>query len=535
MPRLHVTVEDGEERLIPFECGLCVREILDTMDIGVRSDCGGKGICGQCLVRIERGTVNDPTVNEQRNLAAGRFDRGIRLACQVRPFQDVRITIENPAPRSNWRPLCEDEFAPPVCTRPIAPATIPGGAAYGAAVDLGTTQIRLTLWDMEKGRRLSGRSGLNPQARHGADVLTRLTAASESEKRADDISRLAKDAIGKALRDICSRESCGTRKIGNLVIVGNTAMLALLTGKNHDALLQPVYWTQEIDCRPEDTTPWRISWGLTPGARVDFVQPLAGFVGSDLLADVLAVQLTEGPSPALLIDFGTNSEIALWDGTVLWITSTAAGPAFEGWGIGCGMPAQPGAIYRIEPKGARAGFCFDVVGNGEAKGLCGSGLVDIIACLLKAGILKRNGTFADHTRNRGFIFIDEDHRIALKKRDVDIIQRAKAAIGAGTKCLMDKAGMRLDDLKRVCICGTFGRFLNIANAQEIGLVPDVSIRKVERFGNAALAGCEFLLFTKDRDKAMRSLKKRSKVLNLSKIPEFEDLFIENLFLQPMQL
>ncbi|MGD9213877.1 MAG: ASKHA domain-containing protein [Desulfobacteraceae bacterium] len=535
MPRLHVTMEDGEDRLIPFESGRCVREILDTGDIGVRSDCGGNGICGQCLVCIERGAVNDPTVNEQRNLPAGRFHRGIRLACQVRPLQDVRITIENPAPPLNWRPLCGDEYTPLVCTRTIGPATLPEGAAYGAAVDLGTTQIRLTLWDMEKGRRLSGRSGLNPQARYGADILTRLTAASESGKRADDISRLAKDAIGKALGDICSRESLVTSKIGNLVIVGNTAMIALLTGKNHDALLQPDYWTRQIDCRPEDTKPWRIDWGIAPGACVDFVQPLAGFVGSDLLAGVLAVQLIEGPSAALLIDFGTNSEIALWDGQVLWITSTAAGPAFEGWGIGCGMPAQPGAIHRVEPEGAGPGFNFDVIGQGQAKGLCGSGLVDIVACLLKGGILKKNGMFANHIRNRGLIHIDEGHRIVLKKRDVDIIQRAKAAIGAGTKCLMDKAGMGLDDLKRVCICGAFGRFLNIANAQDIGLVPGVSIRKVERFGNAALAGCEFLLFSRDREKALLALKKRSKLLNLSKISEFEKLFIENLFLQPMEI
>jgi uncharacterized 2Fe-2S/4Fe-4S cluster protein (DUF4445 family) len=390
---------------------------------------------------------------------------------------------------------------------------------------------------MARGQRLAGRAGLNPQAWYGADVLTRLAAASQSEACAREISRLAGSAIGEALENIRHRESLKAPGIGSMVIVGNTAMLALLTGKNHGALLQPEYWTREVDYGPGDTGRWRILWGLAAGARIAFARSLGGFVGSDLLAGVVATQLTEGSAGALLMDFGTNSEIALWDGRALWVTSTAAGSAFEGCGIGCGMPAESGAIHRVEPKGAACGFQFqfEVIGGGAPKGLCGSGLVDLIACLRKAGILKKNGTFTPHAPNHGGVHIDEGSGIVLKKRDVDIFQRAKAAIGAGTKCLMEKAGLRFDDVKRVCVCGAFGRFLDITNAKAIGLLPEVAIRDVELFENAALAGCELLLLSRDRAGALEALRKRARLVNLTTVPAFEEQFIENLYLQPMQM
>jgi len=174
MPVLHVAMKDGE-RHIPFAPGLSVREILDTTDIVMRSACGGVGACGLCLIHLETGTGGNPTANELINLSPDRIRRGIRLACQFRPLQDIRITIETPARTTNWRSIDEDEYSPTAVLPPAVPAVKQDGPSYGVAVDLGTTQIRLSLWDMERGRRLAGRSGLNPQARFGAEVLTRLS------------------------------------------------------------------------------------------------------------------------------------------------------------------------------------------------------------------------------------------------------------------------------------------------------------------------------------------------------------------------
>src|SRR5208337_1231786 len=194
------------------------------------------------------------------------------------------------------------------------------------------------------------RRGLNPQGTYGTDVMARLIAANESQQAARVLRRLAVDAIGSAIMDVATREGIGAEQVVRVAIVGNTAMLALLSGRNSHLLLQPAYWTRHIDCSAENTgNPQELSLelGINSEALIEVLPPLAGFVGSDLLAGVLAAGLLKGERGSLLIDFGTNSEIALWDGRSLWVTSAAGGPAFEGCGIGCGTPAEPGAIYAV--------------------------------------------------------------------------------------------------------------------------------------------------------------------------------------------
>lgn len=419
-----------------------------------------------------------------------------------------------------------------------------GRTIYGAAVDIGTTHIRVSLLDMERGLRLARRSGLNSQSIFGPDVLTRLKAASESIEHAAELSRMARNAVGEALSDISLRDGIDLLKIGQVIVVGNTAMLSLLTGNNYGLLLQPDYWRRRIDCRIKDTKPWCVSWGLDAAASVEVVQPIAGFVGSDLLAGILATRLTEGQPGSLLIDFGTNSEIALWDGRKLWVTSAAGGPAFEGSGISCGMPAEPGAIFRTEYIKSSGSYLFEVIGGGEPRGICGSGMVDAIACMVRAGILKSNGNFTgnmgtttmfsqgDALRNRNNMVVVP---MFIKKQDIDVFQRAKAAIGAGIKCLLKRAGMSVNSLNRICVCGAFGRYLNMPNAQDIGLLPSISPKAIELCGDTALAGCELLLLDRDRTNTLEALRKKASIINLAQGPAFENCFIENLYLRPIQV
>ncbi len=262
----------------------------------------------------------------------------------------------------------------------------------GLAVDLGTTNIRLALLDLENGRCLAQRRGRNPQASYGADVLTRLVAAQESPESARALRELAVSAIGEGLSDLARREGIDLRRVVSLAVVGNTPMLALLAGKNHHQLLQPQHWQAPVDCQPEGAARWAEAWSIHPRADVRFIQPLAGFVGSDLLAGLVATRLLAGPAPALCIDFGTNSEIALWDGVDLWVTSAAGGPAFELWGLSHGMPAEPGAVYRVD-RGPNGALHYQVIGGEEPRGFCGSGLVDLICRLLETGRLSRTGRF----------------------------------------------------------------------------------------------------------------------------------------------
>jgi len=525
MARLLISSE-GMRTALDFTPGQSLRSLLDLTDSRVRSGCRGSGACGLCRVRIEEGIVEGPTKNELHLLSPEELGRGVRLACQIVPREDLRITIVNPAPKSNWRSLGPEEIPKGPVIAP-SPKKALGHKRYGVAVDLGTTHISLSFWNMADAVRLSGRFGLNQQIHYGSDVMTRLVSAHRSMEDADAISRAARDSIGDALLDICSREGYDPVQIGHMMIVGNTAMLSLLTGRGFELLLRPEYWTREIDCEPVGTDDWFASRSLHH-MTVEIVQPLAGFVGSDLLAGLIATELAESHRPALLIDFGTNSEIALWDGRVLWVTSAAGGPAFEGGDARCAIPAGPGAVYRIDEQDG--GIDARVIGIGEAKGFCGSGMVDLVAYLVRTGNVDRIGNCVPGS-NGGVP--GEIRHIMPEKKDIDAFQRAKAAIASGVKFLMDGARLQAMDLGKVCVCGVFGRYLNVRNAQDIGLLPPCPSDRVELMGNAALGGCEALLLSSEMRDRVSLLRKKCRLVNLSQAPEFEGLFLENLYLQPM--
>ena len=536
MPILTVKLENGERR-IPFDIGRSLRDILDTTNLRVRSGCGGLGACGLCRVHMEAGEGGEPTSNEQVYLDFHELDQGIRLACQVMPEEDVKIIVLSPARQSRWITLHDTAGPPHIGRRPLGPLKdLPPDVMtpYGAAVDLGTTHISLSLYDLSSGRWVAGRYGRNPQMRYGADVMTRLVAASQFPDQADTMGQEVVEAIHDALFDIAVREGINIEQVIYLTLVGNTAMLALLSGRNSGMLLQPDYWMCPVDCMPDSTDAWGRAWRIHPRARIDVIPPLAGFVGSDLLAGVVSTRLKETGAGGLFIDFGTNSEIALWDGRILWVTSAAGGPAFEGGGIRCGVPAEPGAVYRVNfRKGMPE---LGVITDREPCGICGSGLVDLIAGLIRSGDLTRMGRFAPSVPPKGYRLTEDGQGLDLflTKKDVDLIQRAKAAIASGIQVLLTQAAMEHKDVRRICVGGVFGCFLNIVNAQAIGLLPMISPDLIEFCGNTALAGCADILLSPAAIGQIKDLRDRARLVNLSLWPDFDDLFLTHLYLQPMQ-
>jgi uncharacterized 2Fe-2S/4Fe-4S cluster protein (DUF4445 family) len=532
LPILTVKLEKKERR-IPFGGGRYLRDILDTTDLRVRSGCGGRGACGLCRVRIEAGEGGAPTPNEQIYLNTDELEQGIRLACQVMPKQDLGIVILSPARKSPWKNL--PDVAEPLMKRspalPLEDLPRQAPSPYGVAVDLGTTHINLSLYDLSSGKWLAGRYGKNPQMLYGSDVMTRLLTASDSPEQARAMSQQVVSAISEALFDIATREGINIQQVARLALVGNTAMLALLSGRNYELMLQPGHWMSPIDCLPDNTDAWALAWGIQPQARIEVIPPLAGFVGSDLLAGVMTTHLTETKDSALFIDFGTNSEIALWDGQVLWVTSAAGGPAFEESGVSCGAPAEAGAIYRVWFR--NGAFDFAVIAETKPRGLCGSGLVDLIAGLVRSGGLTNIGQFVSPVSQEGFALLRGERDIILTKRDVDVFQRAKAAIGTGIQVLLAQAAIGYQDLSRICVGGFFGRFLDIANAQEIGLLPRIPCELVELCGNTALAGCADALLSTVAMEHLKNLGDQARLINLSRCPDFDDLFLNNLYLLPM--
>lgn len=537
MPELKVLIDDAEHA-IPFVRGNTVRDILGGAGISIRSGCLGNGACGLCLIEVVAGRADGMTRNEHLMLTDEQAARNQRLACQTIPEDDITVRIVNPAPRSRWRNL-PAEWLRPVTGIPVDSYAEPSQHGLGLAVDLGTTHISATLWDLAGRLRLRGMSGANPQQRFGADVMTRLTAAGGSPEAAASMARLPLSALSRALFDMCALEETTPAEVRRLSIVGNTPMLALLTGSDPHIMLDPHFWTEPVECRPGVPAEWAVELGMAADAAVEVIPPFAGFVGSDLLAGVLATNLTDSAN-GLLIDFGTNAEIALWDGETLWVTSAACGPAFEGSGIQCGVPAEPGAIYRFHPgvpDGTGPDIRYEVIGGGAATGICGSGLVDLIACLRDHGRLAPTGGFTGTVNGEGYLVQARDGRpgIRLTKGDVDMFQRAKAAIAVGVRTLMDRAGLGLDRLQSVKVCGAFGRQLDIANAQLIGLLPQLEPRRIELCGNTALAGCERLLLSPAGRQELAALAARARIVNMAHTEDFEQLFFESLFLQPLEL
>ncbi len=526
MPLLTVVVA-GEAHRLEYAPGPSLREILDATHYRVRSACLGLGACGLCRVRLLAGDCGVPTDAERAQLGVAGLAAGLRLSCQCRPADDLGIEIVSPAAASEWRTPPAGLLSTAALSR-LPDRAPPAGMRHplGAAVDLGTSHITVTVFDLLSGQLLAARWGRNPQGRFGADVVTRLVAA-ENPATAATLAELARNAIGAALADIATREGLDPARIGRVVVVGNTAMTALLSGRNHGLLLQPAHWTAPIDCVPAEID-WAPALGVAPGAEMELAPPLGGFVGSDLVAGLIAADFMAGPEPALFVDFGTNSEIALRVGERLWATAAAGGPAFELGSGRCGMPAEAGAIYRVTLDDDGRPLCA-VLGDDRAQGLCGSGLVDLVACLRRRGTITATGKFAGGATAYD---IPAGDNLQLKLADIDVLQRAKAAIGAGIEVLCGEAGIRPADLRRVVAAGLFGRYLDVANAQSIGLLPAVAAERVELAGNTAMAGAAALLLSRGAGEGMAACHTACRLINLAKTPAFDDAFLEHLYLQP---
>lgn len=506
--------------------GTSVRDALDSTSLRVRTSCGGTGACGACLVRFIEGEVNEPTAAEYKKLTEEQRNNGLRLSCQLRLNSDTKIELSHPAPSSNWRSIPDKDLAKITDKLPTLKHHI-----YGLAIDLGTTHIRLSLWDRKLGKRIASRRGLNPQNIFGADVLNRLDVIHRHPERISELSSLARNAIIEGLKDILNRElgeaASTLEQIGQITLVGNTAMLALVTENGGSALIDPKNWQASIDCQPLDKKKWNTLWGI-PNANITIPSPIAGFVGSDLVADLIATNFLSGPKGSLLIDVGTNSEIALWDGEKLQITSVPGGPAFEGGGIRFGMQAETGAIYQVNEN-----FSCDTINGSEPLGFCGSGLTDAISVLLAKKILKPSGRFTNSPGPEGYRLDPSNLRTAISNGDVDAFQRAKAATSAAMAILLKRAGMDWSDLQRLCVCGAFGNTLNINHAQSVGLLPTINSNIIELYADATLSGCERALLSCDGSKFFSDIIGKIHAVNLSLVNEYDDCYIDHLRLRPI--
>jgi len=483
---------------VPAPTGAPLRDPL--FEQGVEFPCGGQGRCRGCRIQVLEGEVR-VNAAQREQLSADELARGWRLACQCSVDGDLTIELRQ------WdAAILADE----------TPFDFVPRSGFGVAVDVGTTTIVAQLLDLGTGCVLAVRTALNSQGRYGADVMSRIEFAL-SPAGLEELQQLIRRQIGALVRQLLLASHAPGQEIRDVVLVGNTVMHHLFSGIDVEPLSHYPFTPSRSGL--EMFNAGELAWDLPSDARVRFLPCLGGFVGSDILAGLLATRMGESAELVALIDLGTNGEIVLGNRERILCVSTAAGPAFEGARISMGMRAAAGAISQVELEDGRV-KC-DVLGNIEAKGICGSGLVDAVAAGLDLGIILPSGRFADGRSEWAF-----GPPVTLTQSDIRELQLAKAAIASGLQLLREHWGGA--DPVRLYLAGAFGNYVNRSSAQRIGLINYPPVR-VQPAGNTALLGAKLALFGTDaEDGSYDTLRRRVEHVSLSADPHFQDVFVQEL-------
>ncbi len=479
---------------ITVDAGASLRDVLFAE--GVEFPCGGRGRCKGCRVKVMEGAL-PVTDDDARLLAAKETSDGWRLSCRASAHSDLKLDI------AQWdAPILSDNsrFA-------FTPQT-----GLGVAIDLGTTTIAAQLLDLRTAQVLGVRTALNVQAKHGGDIMSRIDFAVNGG--AATLTGLIRDEVGSIISNLLLAAERSPTELRRIIIVGNTAMHHLFRGIDITPLSHSPFEPRDdgLQTFPAQELGWDCG-----DASVHFLPCLGGFVGSDILAGILATKLHEGDALRVLIDLGTNGEIVVGNRQRILCASTAAGPAFEGARISMGMRAATGAISEVTLRNGT--FACGVIGHVAPRGICGSGLVDAVAAALALNTIQPTGRF---TRNGPLVLTPP---VQLTQADVRELQLAKGAIAAGVQLLISHWGASAADVVRVDLAGAFGNYINRASAQRIGLLNFPSER-IEAAGNSALLGAKLALF--ETDLTYEDLLRRIEHVSLGDDPQFQEAFVAEL-------
>lgn len=476
-------------------------ERLRIKGYSLRADCGGQGICGVCRIRFFS-SPPDPDPIEYQHFSEQELNLGWRLAC--RHDEPCAVQIE-------FDPDWENDFR----IESVKPNALLAFEDVGFAVDIGTTGLVAALVNFELGVPILIARGFNPQRVWGADVMTRLVAA-----RDENSLVLMKQAILKAIASaqrklLATVDNAGKPRISAMLAVGNTVMVHLATGMAEETLSVFPFRSPLEDVKL-----------IALDGNYRIAGPLQGYVGSDLLAVLEFLRLHENSDfPTLVMDLGTNSEIALWDGERYWVTSCAAGPAFEGGGISCGAPALPGVATGVR----RRGKTWELLPAAEKpkNGLCGSALIALLAELVQSGDLQYDGKLVSGDS----VFLQKKPALKLMQKDIRGLQLAKGALCAGIHAIANRAGFGISSINEVIVTGAFARDLHAGDLKRIGLVP-AAARSVRFVNDGALWGAARALSC--AEESFDTIRERVKVINLAEEADFQEFFLAGLILKPME-
>lgn len=472
--------------------------------------CGGRGTCGKCRVKVE-GSVTPPTRAEMELLGTADLNAGIRLACMTYATGDCRIT----AFQGDISQICTQTRLPDGSSGLEDTLAVPIFKKYGVAIDIGTTTIAACLYDREW-CMLAAKGMPNPQAAWGADVISRMEKALDGQANA--LSQQASGCLNELITSLSSLGSINTQEIDALVITGNTVMLHLLTETDVTPLTYAPFAAKRLF--GEWITAADVQLHVLPPRTKVYLMPcISAFTGGDLVASLMACDFCHGDSSKLLADIGTNGEMALWHKEQLLVCSTAAGPAFEGVNISMGMVSGMGAIDRVSLCNGR--LFPHVIGDIPAAGICGSGIVDAVACLL-------DGDTMDETGRLDCDPMPITPTVSLTQADIRNIQVAKSSIVSGLMTLMHEAAVAAADISSLYIAGGFGHYLDARNAGKIGLLPSDLVSRVKLLDNAALTGASMVLLDKSLTTVADKIAKQARCIDLATNPFFARVFVEEM-------
>jgi uncharacterized 2Fe-2S/4Fe-4S cluster protein (DUF4445 family) len=431
-------------------------------EMGVEFPCGGTALCGACRVRVLEGSLSI-TESDRSIFSAKELADGWRLACQA--HAETPLILEC----SQW---CMDVLTD------NSSLSGTGKCGLGIAIDLGTTTIAAQMIDLTTGNVLGVETALNPQSSFGSDVMSRIYAALQGA----DLTSVVRLALRQMIVKLA-----GDRKeeIVEVVLVGNTVMHHLFCGLDVEPLSHVPFHSPHL-CA-QFFRPLELDWPLPPACSIRFERCLGGFVGSDILAGILAAGISRSEDLLALVDLGTNGEIAIGNRDGIVCASTAAGPAFEAGAIRMGMRASAGAISHVSLF--HGDMRVIVFGNMEARGICGSGLVDAVAAGLESGAILPSGRVANGTK-----LFPVKTPVVLYQADIRELQLAKAAIASGFRLLLKRLGADTGSLKSIYLAGAFGNYVQANSAIGIGLI-EAPIERIHASGNTALHGAKILLLS----------------------------------------
>ena len=505
--------------------------ILQGKNEYISAPCNGNGTCGKCVVRFQSGAT-EPSVRDREIFSEKQLEEGYRLACQSYPTGVYEIEIpqkeEEIEVLSGWE---EKKETLGECrkaensTHGRNCAERSEQAGYGICMDIGTTTLAAVLVDLTAQEECQTAVSVNHQRAYGSDVLSRISASNSGKKW--EIQRCIRQDLQKLIRELLQKEKITEQQIQRIVIAGNTTMCHLLRGFSCETLGVAPFLPVDLSWMEGSAADFLGMKELD--TKVVILPGISAFVGADIMAGIAKMNMHRSEGYHLLLDIGTNGEMVLGNCRHMYVTSTSAGPAFEGGNISCGMAGIPGVISHVfmEETG-KAGFQVIGEADGENKkkqqaiGICGTGMIDLVYELREHQMIDEHGTYSDLYFDTGYELAE---KVKFTQNDIRELQMAKAAIRAGVDILVKKAGIAFDEVDDCYLAGGFGTKIDITKAAGIGLIPKELEVKTIPVGNTVLAGTKEVLLGRISKDELEKIQTMADVINLAEENDFEELYL----------